>query len=55
MKRIDTLKKEARKALDDDARRWTGQPINGVSMMDIARAMDKLKEAEDVLRRAFGP
>jgi len=52
MKRLETLKKEARRTLDKE-NHWT--PVNGVDMMDIARAMDKLRDAERVLRKAFDP
>ena len=39
MKRLETLRKEARKVLDQEYR-W--EPVNGVDRMEIARAMDKL-------------
>lgn len=51
MKRIETLQREAR-ALIRDERRWREEP-NGVDQLEIARALDKLRAAERVLRRAF--
>jgi len=50
MKRIDTLVKLAMVELDKEYN-WT--PVNGVSLMELARAVDKIREGERVLREAF--
>lgn len=54
MKRIETLIREGHAYLD--ATRY--QPDykvmrNGVTRMDVARALDKVRQAERVLRQAF--
>lgn len=52
MKRIETLVKEGH--ADLDAQRYKPDvPINGVYRLDIARALDKIREGEKILRQAF--
>lgn len=57
MKRLETLVKEGRQFLDDgyEGRRPYWEQANGVSAMDIARALDKIKAARETLVKAFGP
>lgn len=54
MKRIETLVKEGEAHLD--ANQYVSDykaSVNGVTPIDIARAIDKIREAERVLRQAF--
>ena len=51
LKRIATLTKDARAHLDST--QYQSGDRNGVTGMQIARALDQLKEAERTLRRAF--
>ena len=55
MKRIETLVKEAREHLAN--REYVASyklKRNDVDAMDMARALDKIREGERVLRQAFG-
>jgi len=51
MKRIETLVKEARRELHEN--QYAAAPVRNVSRMEIARALDRIREAEATLRRAF--
>jgi len=50
MKRLETLIKQAHQTLAEEYR---FKPVNGVTVMEIARAVDRIREAEKVLRRAY--
>jgi hypothetical protein len=50
MKRIETLVKLAMVELVQE---YNFAPVNGVSIMELARAVDKIREGERVLREAF--
>jgi hypothetical protein len=50
MKRLETLVREARRELAVEYA-WT--PIHGVERLDIARAVDAIRNAERTLRLAF--
>lgn len=55
MKRIETLTKEGRAYLDATQYQPDYKVMrNGVTPMDVARALDKIREGERVLRQAFG-
>jgi hypothetical protein len=55
MKRIETLRKEAKAHLDTHIYSPPHKGTkNGVEMMEMARALDSLARAEKILRRAFG-
>jgi hypothetical protein len=51
MKRIETLVENAKKHLDANV--YKDGTKNGVRAIDIARAVDRIRESEKVLRNAF--
>jgi len=51
VKRLETLSREAK--ADLDAHEYRTFDRNGVGPLDVARALDKLKDAEATLRRAY--
>lgn len=51
MKRLETLVKTAKADLDAHAYRDFDR--NGVRPLDVARALDQIRDAERVLRRAY--
>lgn len=52
-KRVETLVAQAKADLAANPYRHFER--NGVGPMDLARACDKLREAEEVLRKAYAP
>jgi hypothetical protein len=50
-KRIETLVREAK--ADLDAHQYRHLERNGCDALEIARALDKIREGEKVLRRAY--
>lgn len=51
MKRVETLVAQAK--ADLSAHPYRHFERNGVTPMELARACDKIREAEEVLRRAY--